>query len=221
MSCDLVIWDFNGTIINDVKLGVDSVNKMLARRGLPLVADVAEYRRRLRFPIIDYYRDLGFDFDAEPYESLAHEWIALYNEGAHTITATVGLQDALAAIAAAGIPQIIISASEQEMMHRALDRLGLRGYFSEILGQDNVYAAGKMETARQFEARCGASDPVVIGDTLHDFEMARELGARCILYTLGHSSLADLESTETPLVSDLRDAAQLILNANSRTENRP
>ena len=211
MRFDLVVWDFNGTIIDDVRLGIDSVNTLLAARGLPTITGVDEYRRRLRFPIIDYYRDLGFDFDAEPYEKLAHERVALYNAGADKLEATVGAREAIAAIADAGIEQMILSASERDMMIRALDRLGLTGFFGEILGQDNIYAAGKLETARAFAAGCGAKNPVVIGDTVHDAETARELGAQCILYTLGHSSPDDLRRTGATLVSDLRDAASLIL----------
>ena len=211
MRCDLVIWDFNGTIIDDVMLGINSVNTMLAARGLRTISGVEEYRRRLRFPIIEYYRDLGFDFDAEPYEKLAHEWVALYNAGADGIEATPGVADALREIHEAKLPQIIISASEEKMMLRALDRLGLTAYFDEIIGQDNIYAAGKLESARRFGERCGAKAPVVIGDTPHDVEMAKALGARCILYRGGHSSAADLARSGATLVDDLRDAARLVL----------
>ena len=211
MKCDLVIWDFNGTIIDDVMLGINSVNTMLAARGLATISGVEEYRRRLRFPIIDYYRDLGFDFDAEPYEKLAHEWVALYNAGADRVEATPGVCEAIREIHAAGLSQIIISASEEKMMLRALDRLGLTAYFDEIIGQDNIYAAGKLESARRFGERCGARCPVVIGDTPHDAEMAAALGASCILYRGGHSSAAALQRSGAALVDDLRDAARLVL----------
>lgn len=211
MRFDLVIWDFNGTMIDDVELGIRSVNTMLARRSLPTVSGVEEYRQRVRFPIIDYYRDLGFDFDAEPYEDLAHEWVALYNEGAPALGATRGAVEAVRMIHDAGVSQVIISASERQMLLDALDRLELTGCFTEILGQDNVYASGKLDTVRDFRKRCGAKRAIVIGDTLHDFEMAQLLGADCVLYTLGHSSLRDLENTGAALVSDLRDAASLIL----------
>ena len=211
MNCDLVIWDFNGTIIDDVQLGIDSVNKMLAARGLATISGPEEYRRRLRFPIIDYYRDLGFDFDAEPYEKLAHEWVALYNEGAERVAAAPGAPEAIRDIFAAKVPQIIISASEEKMMLAALDRLNLTPYFDEIIGQDNIYAAGKLDSARAFGARCGAKRPVVVGDTLHDFEMAKALGAGCILYRGGHTSAAALEKSGALLVDDLREAARAIL----------
>lgn len=211
MRYDLVVWDFNGTIIDDVELGIRSVNTMLAKRSLPTVSGVEEYRRRVRFPIIEYYKDLGFDFDAEPYDKLAHEWVALYNEGGASLQTTLGAVEAIKMIHEAGIRQVIISASEQRMMTDALERLGLVSYFEQILGQDNIYAAGKLDTVRAFREGCGAKRAIVIGDTPHDFEMARLLGTDCVLYTLGHSSLPDLESTGASLVSDLRDAARLIL----------
>lgn len=212
MRYDLVVWDFNGTIIDDVELGIRSVNTMLEKRGMATVSGVDEYRRRLRFPIMDYYRDLGFDFEAEPYDKLANEWVALYNGGASSLAPTRGAPEAIRMLYDAGITQVIISASEQCMMINALKRLGLDGYFSQILGQDNIYAAGKLDTVRAFREDCGARHAIVIGDTPHDFEMARLLGTDCVLYTLGHSSLRDLESTGATLVSDLRDAARLILS---------
>jgi len=73
-----IIWDFNGTIIDDVEAGITSVNKLLFDRGLPVIQDKESYRRLFRFPIIEYYRSLGFDFNAEPYEVLAPLWVAEY-----------------------------------------------------------------------------------------------------------------------------------------------
>ena len=93
----------------------------------------------------------------------------------------------------------------------ALGRMGLLSYFAEVIGQDNIYAAGKLDSVRRFAARNSARSPVVIGDTMHDFEMARSLGADCILYTGGHCSTDELRTARVPLVSDLRDAAALIL----------
>ena len=57
-----VIWDFNGTILDDVAAGIASVNKMLSDRSLPTIKDKEHYRKIFRFPIIEYYRSLGFDF---------------------------------------------------------------------------------------------------------------------------------------------------------------
>ena len=77
---DHVIWDFNGTLLDDVLTGIRSVNTLLCERGLTPIPDKEYYRKIFRFPIIEYYRSLGFDFDSEPYEELAPKWVALYLE---------------------------------------------------------------------------------------------------------------------------------------------
>ena len=73
-----IIWDFNGTILDDVDAGIVSVNKLLSDRGLPTIESKEEYRKVFRFPIIEYYRALGFDFEREPYEVLAPLWVSEY-----------------------------------------------------------------------------------------------------------------------------------------------
>ena len=103
MKYTAVIWDFNGTIADDIDLGIGAVNKMLAERGLPSLSTREEYRAKLRFPIKDYYADLGFDFSKEPYEKLAHEWIALYNAGEKDVRACAGAPEAIRRISEIGL----------------------------------------------------------------------------------------------------------------------
>ena len=75
-----VIWDFNGTLLDDAGAGLACVEELLRRRGLPPLGSLARYREVFRFPIRDYYTDIGFDFSREPYEALADEWALLYDE---------------------------------------------------------------------------------------------------------------------------------------------
>ena len=184
MKYTAVIWDFNGTIADDIDLGIGAVNKMLAERGLPILSTREEYRAKLRFPIKDYYADLGFDFSKEPYEKLAHEWIALYKGCNDLLVLTK--PEAIRSISESGLEQIILSASELSMMENTLRRLGLYDCFDRIIGQDNIYASGKLGAARALSGEL-SGNYVMIGDTVHDFEAAHELGADCILYSGGHA----------------------------------
>ena len=215
MSYNLIVWDFNGTIVDDVALGINSVNTMLEKRSLPTLRDVDEYRGKLRFPISAYYSDLGFDFAKEPYDDLAHEWVDLYNAGEEKCLPCPGAPEAICAIHTAGVPQIIISASEKGMLMRTLDRFGLTGLFAQIIAQDNIYASGKLESAKAFARQMSADGRSVkmlmIGDTLHDLESAKALGADCALYTGGHGRRCDLEKSGAVLIDDLRDAIPLAL----------
>ena len=77
-----VIWDFNGTILDDVDLCIDCVNRMLRDRAMPSIPDRAYYRGIMGFPIEDYYRALGFNFEKEDYHRvLAPEWVGYYLAG--------------------------------------------------------------------------------------------------------------------------------------------
>ena len=69
-----VIWDWNGTLLNDIEWCLSIVNRMLANRDLKPLGSVSEYRNVFCFPIIEYYKNVGFDFEKEPFETLAEEY---------------------------------------------------------------------------------------------------------------------------------------------------
>ena len=209
MKYTTVFWDFNGTIVDDVGLGIASVNRMLAKRGLKTIDSVAEYHRLFRFPVSEYYRLLGFDFSKEPYEDLAVEWVALYTAGEKAIPLSPGFAEVWQDLHDRGVRQIIISSSETEMLHRQLNHLGLAGKFDRVIGTDNIYAGGKIETARRYLGRNGTG-AVLIGDTTHDADTARAIGADCILYTGGHGSVQSLAACGVPTVERLTDLIGLL-----------
>ncbi len=214
-----VFWDFNGTIVDDVALCIRSVNRMLDRRGLPLLTSVEAYRSVFTFPIISYYRALGFDFDREPYEELAVEWVANYTEGLGELSIIDGFTDTWKTFRKCGVRQCILSSSERGMLNRQLFMLGLEDHFDEILALDNIYAAGKAAMARK---RLGdaCQDAFLIGDTPHDADTARSIGAACILFSGGHASHAELEKCGCPVIDSLGDAVPLVLSKIEENGNR-
>ena len=79
MRYQQIIWDWNGTLWNDTWLCVEINNHMLERRGLPPIT-LEMYRAKLCFPVTDYYCQLGFDYETDPYSHLAEEFIAEYEQ---------------------------------------------------------------------------------------------------------------------------------------------
>ena len=71
--CSHVIWDWNGTLLDDVWLCVDIINAMLGRRGVPAL-DRERYRRIFDFPVPIYYERAGFDFSRETFAAAADEF---------------------------------------------------------------------------------------------------------------------------------------------------
>lgn len=201
-----LIWDFNGTVLNDVRLGMDSVNTMLARRNLPILADEDAYRHKFGFPIEDYYRRLGFDFEKEDYHTvLAPEWVALYRAGEADCPLNDGVTETIAAIRARGIPQIILSASKRTQLTDQLTHLGLMDSFQEILGLDNIHAKSKTGLALEWMQRHPDAHPLFVGDTVHDADVARAVGADCILFAGGHQPADLLATCGKPMISAISE----------------
>ena len=209
-----VIWDFNGTVLDDVQTGIDSINALLARRGLPLIRDVADYHRHFRFPIIDYYRGLGFDFEKEPYSEVAVEWVKEYDSLVPRAGLCPGIREAVGLLRQAGISCVLLSATEQRMLERQVAELGIGDLFDRVLGMDNIEAHTKLPAARAFMEKERPSRAVMIGDTAHDHEVAREVGADCILVASGHQSRQTLEKCGVPVFDTALQAAEAMIYSN-------
>ena len=210
---DTLVWDFNGTLLDDVDLGILCANEMLSRRGLPLIPDRKRYFELFGFPIVDYYRRLGFDFSREPYEVLAHEWIAEYRSRERDLPLRAGAVELLAAVRAAGVPQIVLSATESKMLKEQLADLGVLGYLNEAVGRGDIYAPDKTGLARLWAEERKPGRTLMIGDTDHDFACARAAGFDCLLVRGGHSSDADLDATGCPIADDLFAVKEVLFGA--------
>ena len=206
MKYEHIIWDFNGTLLDDVWTGIVSVNKLLEDRGLPKIESVEAYRRVFRFPIIEYYRSLGFDFDKEPYEVIAPQWVALYLENVKSAELYDDTRQTLEQVRAAGLRQTLLSATELNMLKGQVRELGVEGYFDRIAGLDNIHAGSKLALARAWRQAYPQDRAIMIGDTDHDVDTARELGADCVLVCRGHQPREYLHTLGVPVADSIREA---------------
>ncbi len=197
-----VIWDFNGTILDDVDACIQSANTLLAAHGLPLITSKESYREVFGFPIIDYYRRLGFDFDKLPYSELAVEWVAYYLENSKRSTVYNGLIEVFEAVKSQGLSQWILSATELGMLTKQIEGLGIRSYFDGILGLENIQAYSKQEVGVRWRLQNPDARILMIGDTDHDAGVAAAMGADCVLLTTGHQNRATLEQHPCLFVAD-------------------
>lgn len=199
---DHIVWDFNGTILDDVCVNIEATNVLLARRGKPPIPSRAAYLRLFRFPIIDYYRDIGFDFSSESYDDVAVEWHVEYRRLAAGAETNPGVRELIAAFRAAGIPQTVISASEKDLLRRQLASLGLLDCFEDTVARDDVNADGKDALACAWAARRAPGRVLMIGDTDHDAACARAAGFDPVLVSRGHQGEDLLARTGAPVFPD-------------------
>ena len=204
------IWDFNGTILDDVELGMNSVNTLLAERGIPTIPDKTAYRKRFDFPIIDYYKELGFNFDTDPYEELAELWVELYMRDLPTARLFPDVISTLDFFDGAGVKQSVISASERDMLTSQLKGLGIYERFEEIMGIDNIYGDSKLDLARDWRRRHPDERVMFIGDTTHDCESAEILGADCFIVCAGHMCRERFDGGKYKIFDSLSDLVRYL-----------
>ncbi len=200
MKYSHVIWDFNGTIVDDAPLGVEVFNELRGDCGLPPVT-MEEYAENFKIPVRDFYEDTGFDFSKVDFRKLGEKFVRLYGARRFKCPLTPGFREAAAALSGAGVGQSALSAYENGLLHEALRHYGLDGLFSRIDGLDNIDAGSKKELGRRHAARLGAPAEkiVMVGDTPHDKEVADAIGAGCALVACGHASRRRLEKLGVPV----------------------
>ena len=198
-----ILWDFNGTLLDDVECGIKSINTLLARRGLPIVESIEAYHEAFTFPITKYYENVGFDFSVEPFSEIAPEWI---EENQINIKSAPLFPDAIKILDVfkeQNIPQIIISATKEDLLRGHIEDLNITSYFEDILGLDNINAESKVCIAQNWLKEHPCANPVLIGDTVHDAEVAYAIGVDCILIANGHQNRQTLKKTGLPVYCSL------------------
>lgn len=205
-----IIWDWNGTLLNDIGASLASVNDMLEMRGMEPI-DIDYYKECICVPIIGFYEKV-FDMEKEDYSII----IKQYNEGYLYHLADIGLTDgavaALEYFRENGAKQVIVSSSNNDQLCMNAEKYGVSGYFDAILGSGDYFAGSKIERAKDYLFRNNArkEEILVIGDLEHDAEMADTLGADCILLTSGHEHPERLGNAGKPLVDDLFGLLEII-----------
>ena len=211
-----LIWDWNGTLLDDVGECLAVLNGMLKKRDLPRLTR-EQYRDAFGFPVIDYYQQLGFDFEAETFDAVAQEYHAGYERQLLTCQLQSGAERVLQTAGRAGFTQSLLSAYHQEGLDKAVDHFNLRRWFIKVVGLNDYYAHSKLENGKRWVAQMDYDPPQVlfIGDTLHDYEVAQALGVDCILLTCGHQARQRLLTCPVKLFDSLNKFKKFLAPSNT------
>jgi phosphoglycolate phosphatase len=206
-----IIWDWNGTLLNDAWLCVEVMNEMLSERGLPLLT-LEKYRTLFDFPVREYYGKLGFDFNSEPFESVGMEFMMMYNLRQNECSLYPEVPEILQLFHDKGYKQFILSAREQNELKKETETLGVSAFFERITGLQDHYAHGKAAIGKELlESLAIPRDRIMfIGDTQHDAEVAADLGIDCILIPNGHHSEERILDYGVPVAYSLNELLEFL-----------
>ena len=203
-TIETVIWDFNGTLVDDVALVLRSVNAQLIKRDLPAMT-VERYRDVFGFPVEAYYRRIGLDFDRESMAEVSAEFFDLYASGLARCPLQPGVTETLGRFSDQGVRQFVLSAMEETLLRSAVERSGISGFFDAVYGLAHLKADSKLSRGHDLldDRRLRVDHCMLIGDTDHDAEVASALGLVSVLIARGHQNRRRLAETGRPIFDDL------------------
>lgn len=203
MNYEYIIWDWNGTIMDDVGIALGAVNDMLSQCHRPVIS-LEEYRKAMDTPIILFYEQF-FDMKETSFDWIVTHFNEYYAMHQDSLFVQEGVLEKLEDFHQRGCRQIVLSSSSAEIIGRYTKSFGLESYFEAVLGADNLLSESKIERAVRYfqEKRIDRKNTVLVGDTVHDFEVAQELGTDCVLLTCGHQDRDSLVSCGCPVYDNI------------------
>lgn len=187
----LIIWDFNGTIIDDTQACLNIEIKMLKDRNMKHDYTIDDYRNLFCFPVINYYYLLGYTFEKESYKEISDEFNVEYDAVFPTLPLMPDFLSKIQESIDKGYKNVILSATLQSTLEEELKILKIDQYFDELIGVDDNMAFSKVEHAKRWikENNIDPKECFYIGDTTHDAETSTAIGVEdFVLVSSGHQS---------------------------------
>ena len=207
-----IFFDFNGTLLDDVKLCYDIESNIVSAYNLKPIS-LSFYLDNFCFPVKKYYEKIGFDFNKVSYKDVSKmffdEYLAREKEETQLYP---NVKETLTYLKEKGIKLYCFSASERTLLHNQLQFLGIFDFFDGIIASDNIAAKGKLDYGREYieKHHIEVESTLMIGDTYHDYEVAKDLGLTPILVTFGHNSENVLKTLNVALIKNFSDIKNLI-----------
>ncbi|HCM40355.1 MAG TPA: hypothetical protein DIS93_10320 [Bdellovibrionales bacterium] len=182
-----VIFDWNGTLLDDTQICVEVISDLLAEHGLPRVS-AENYRSIFGFPVSDYYKKLGFDFSRTPFQLVGDQFMARYRQRLHEAQLFEGVSVMLEILKQRQLHLSILSAASQVHLDEATEAHGIHRYLNHIFGTGDHYASSKLQRGRELlqQMNIPGSKTLLVGDTDHDLDVGKALGLEVLLVADGH-----------------------------------
>ena len=188
-----IIWDWNGTLLNDLEVCVDIISQTAQKYGLSPVSK-RKYLEAFRFPITQFYLSLGFNFQKTPFTILADEFIQSYRARVLECSLFDQVDQFLHHSQKQGISHSVLSAAAETDLKHLLCHFQIDHYFDHIYGIHDHFADGKLQRGLQLmqDSKIPPNQTILIGDTDHDLEVAKRLGVSALLVARGHQCYTKL-----------------------------
>jgi phosphoglycolate phosphatase-like HAD superfamily hydrolase len=206
-----LVWDWNGTLVDDHTAVVAAVNDALATLTLPAI-DSDAFRTWFTRPVQRFYEQAaGRPLEPGEWRALDAAYHDSYGARVDGLALAPDALGALAAAETAGLGQSLLSMWRHQDLVPLVERLGIGRFFVRVDGLRVPGGGAKTDHLVEHLAAIGveATAALLVGDALDDLAAARAVGAGCVLYDGGSHHRDALEATGAPVVDTLTAAVEV------------
>lgn len=212
---DLIIFDWDGTLMDSAALIVASVQAAARDMGLPEPPE-ARARHIIGLGLVDALRHALPDLPEERYFEVAERYRHHYLSRDHELVLFDGAAELVSALAAQEYLLAVATGKSRKGLERALTGSGLDAYFHATRCADDCHSKPHPQMIEELmdELDVAPEATLMIGDTTHDLMMARNAGVASLAVTYGAHPLAELAVVEPLYCADSVAALRAWLSAN-------
>jgi phosphoglycolate phosphatase-like HAD superfamily hydrolase len=216
MEIDHIIWDWNGTLLDDGDALVQATIDAFAMSGLGSVTR-ERYQAHFTRPISAFYNQLAGRTLSLAEQSMLNDYF--YNSYARRIAEATVHPNAISALSGwqeTGRTQSLLSMYPHEQLLGLAQVREIAHYFVRVDGTSDDEPPRKEPHLRRHLAALGASvrQVLLVGDNVDDVYAARACGVLCVLYHPGERALVSdtrARALAVPVVQDLLGAVRWAL----------
>lgn len=207
-----IIWDWNGTLLNDFSVSLNATNEALSEINIPKITSLC-YKENYSVPVDDFYHKIiGRTTTRDEWKRIGQKFNEIYKP--EVIKAP--LADKAMHILKNVKSQSICSLMENDLLLSMVESFGVRDYFSLIQGRSHPLLKEGKEKHLEAHINWLVSRlnidkrvMILIGDTVDDAYSAKTAGIKSILYSGGTYSYDRLKATGQPVAKTLDEAIVL------------
>lgn len=194
---DLIVFDWDGTLMDSAAAIVHAI--MAASRDLNL-PEPSEARARhvIGLGLADALRHAVPDLPEADYPRMAERYRYHYLSRDHELSLFPGAYEMIEELAAAGRMLAVATGKSRPGLDRALERSGLGSFFDSTRCADECFSKPHPAMLEEIMAELGVVQErtLMVGDTTHDLQMARNAGVAGLGVAFGAHPRSVLEGEE-------------------------
>ncbi|NMG74055.1 HAD-IA family hydrolase [Aromatoleum diolicum] len=207
---DLIVFDWDGTLMDSAAAIVNAI--IAASRDLNLPAPPESRARHvIGLGLSDALRHAVPELPEHDYPKMVERYRHHYLSKDHELTLFPGVYEMIEELAAAGRMLAVATGKSRLGLNRALEHSGLTGFFHSTRCADECFSKPHPEMLEEIMCELGVAPDrtLMVGDTTHDLQMARNAGVDALAVAFGAHPRAVLESE--PSVGVIAIPADLVV----------